>query len=260
MYTLKMSRENIPLTSDEIPKMAKACKFAARTLEHVGGFVRAGITTEELDKIVNDYVLTNGAKSATIGYYGWKWASCTSINDVICHGVPDKTVLKEGDIINVDVTVIVDGFFGDTSKTFTVGKVSPSAQKITDAAYNAMMKGIEAIGENATTGDIGFETQKFTTRQGFYTVKEIGGHGIGKSFHLDPFVPAFGKKGRGDRLIPNTCITVEPMINENNCEVVEIDVPGSTIKAYKTSDGCLSAQFEHTVLITPSGCEILTVP
>ena len=250
----------IPLTKDEIPKMRAAGRQAAHTLEHVGKFVRAGISTNELDKIVHDFTLSQGAKPATLGYHGFPKSCCTSVNGVICHGVPDGTILKDGDIINVDITSIVDGFFGDTSRTFFVGDVSAQAKLITDCAEKAMWKGIEEVKPFATTGDIGFAINKFVTKQGFYVVKEIGGHGIGKTFHGDPFVPSHGKKGRGPKLMPWTCITVEPMVNETAAELGEVDIAGSSHNVYVTGDGSLSAQFEHTLLITDTGYEIMTLP
>jgi methionyl aminopeptidase len=181
------------------------------------------------------------------------------VNGVICHGVPDQTVLKEGDIINLDVTCYKNGFHGDTSATFLVGAVSERARDITDCAYQAMMKGIEAITPNGTTGDIGFAVGKYVTKRGYYPVREIGGHGIGRQFHEDPFVPSFGKKGRGDRLLPWGTLTVEPMVNETSAAYDEIAIPNSSIKYYVTGDQKLSAQFEHTVLITDTGYEILTL-
>jgi methionyl aminopeptidase len=253
-------RKNIPMTLDEVKSMAKSCQLAARTLEHVAPFIKPGITTLEIDQIIHDFILRNNATPATLGYFGYPKSCCTSINEVVCHGVPGPTVVKDGDIINVDVTTIVDGFYGDTSRTFLVGNVSEKAKKITQCAEQAMYKGIEAIVPKGFTGDIGFETNKYVTRSGFHTVKEIGGHGVGRKFHLDPFVPAWGKKGRGELLQPYTCITVEPMINEGTDQIVEYDIPGSSIKYYVTSDRSLSAQFEHTVLITETGYEILTVP
>ena len=249
-----------PLTKDEIPKMRAAGKLAAQTLVYVEKYIKAGMTTEEINTLVHDYTLSNGATPAPLGYHGFPKSVCTSVNDVICHGVPDGTVLKDGDIINVDVTCIKDGFFGDTSRTYFVGEVSEKAKLITDVAYKAMLKGIEEVRGFASTGDIGFEISKFVTKQGFSVVRDIGGHGIGKIFHDDPFVPSYGKKGRGPKLMPWCCITVEPMINETAADLVEIDIPGSTIKYYVTGDHTLSAQFEHTVLITDTGYEIMTLP
>ncbi|MDZ4083961.1 MAG: type I methionyl aminopeptidase [Bdellovibrionales bacterium] len=247
-------------TKDEIKLMAKVGKLAARCHEHTGKFVRPGITTDELDKIAYDFTLSHGAKPAPLGYKGYPKSICTSVNHVICHGVPGSEILKEGDIINVDVTCLLDGFHGDTSATFFVGEVSERARKVTEIAKKAMEKGIEAITPFGTTGDIGFAINKFTTKNGFYVVEEIGGHGIGRIFHEDPFVPSFGKKGRGDRLLPGGTITVEPMVNETDAEMIEYPIANSSIQWYITADKSLSAQFEHTVLITETGPEILTVP
>jgi len=249
----------VPLNQDEIRKMEWICRLAARTLQHAGKHVRAGITTDELDSIVYDYTLTNNANPACLGYHGYPKTICTSINQVICHGLPDATLLKEGDIINVDVTSEKDGFFGDCSATFYVGKVSEKAQAIVKAALEARDKGIEAVQPGGTTGDIGFVIDKYVTRQGYTTVKEIGGHGIGRKFHDEPFVPSYGKRGRGERLVPWQCITVEPMVNEGVAAIKECDIAGSSIKYYETADGKLSAQFEHTILITDKGYEILTL-
>lgn len=245
-------------TKEEIATMEKVCQLAAQTLYHTAKFVRVGITTDELNKIAHDFTLSHDAKPAPLGYHGFPKSMCTSVNDVICHGVPDDTVLKDGDIINLDITCLKWGFHGDTSATFFVGEPSKRARDITEAAKEAMMKGIEAITPNGATGDIGFEINKYVTRKGYYPVREIGGHGIGRKFHEEPFVPSFGKKGRGDKLKVGGTITVEPMINENNAEIVEYDIPNSTIKWYTTDDKGLSAQFEHTVLITDAGPRILT--
>ncbi len=249
----------VPLNADEIKKMKFVCRLAARTLSHVGKYVKAGISTDELDKIVYDYTLTNNANPACLGYHGYPKTICTSINQVICHGLPDSTILKDGDIINVDVTSEKDGFFGDCSATFFVGEVSEMARKVVAAALEARDKGIEAVRPHGTTGDIGFVIDKYVTRQGFTSVKEIGGHGIGKKFHDEPFVPSYGKRGRGDLLVPWQCITVEPMVNEGVATIKEVDIPGSTIKYYETEDGKLSAQFEDTIWVTDTGYEILTL-
>jgi methionyl aminopeptidase len=249
-----------PLDKSDIEKMRKVCKLAARTLEHVAKFIKPGLTTDEIDKIVVDFTKSHGATNGPLGYHGFPKSICTSVNQVVCHGLPDDTILKEGDIINVDVTPVLEGFFGDSSATFCVGKVSPIAQELVLVAEQARDKGIEAITPNGFTGDIGFVTDKFVVRKGFSTVKEIGGHGIGRIFHTDPFVPAHGKKGRGEILRPWYCITVEPMINQGSAAVKEISIPHSSIKYYETSDKKLSAQFEHTVLITDTGYEVLTLP
>lgn len=240
--------------------MEKVCQLAARTLEYVGQFVKAGITTNELNQIAHDYTLSHDARPAPLNYNGFPKSICTSVNHCICHGVPDETVLKDGDIINVDITSFKYGFHGDTSATYFVGQVSEAAKKITEVAEGAMYRGIEAITPNGMTGDIGFAIHKYVTRKGYFAVEEIGGHGIGRDFHEDPFVPSFGRKGKGDRLVPFGTITVEPMINENDKDYLEFSIPNSTIRYYETADKTLSAQFEHTVLITDTGYEILTRP
>ena len=233
--------------------------MAAQVLNYTGRFIKPGVTTLEINKIADDYTLSIGGISACIGYHGYPMATCISVNNVVCHGLPSDYVIQDGDILNLDVTVKKDGFFGDTSKTYMVGKVSANATALVDAAYQAMMVGIESIKPHGYTGDIGFETNKYVTRRGYTTVKEIGGHGIGKIFHMDPFVPAFGKRGKGEKIIPWTCFTVEPMVNEGDEDFVEMAIKGSDIKYYETVDGKLSAQFEHTILITDTGYEILTV-
>jgi methionyl aminopeptidase len=245
-------------TAEEIRQMEKTCQLAAQTLYHTAKFVRPGITTDELDKIAHDFTLSHDAKPAPLGYHGYPKSICTSINDIICHGVPGPQPLREGDIVNIDVTCIKYGFHGDTSATFFVGDVSARAKEVTEAAKLAMEKGIEAITPFGTTGDIGFAINKFVTKRGLHVVREIGGHGIGRGFHEEPFVPSFGKKGRGDKLLPWGTITVEPMINETGAAIIEMPIANSTIKWYVTSDKSLSAQFEHTVLITDKGYEILT--
>ncbi len=248
-----------PLSKDEIKKMEYVCRLAARTLNYIGQYVKPGISTNELDKLVYDYTLTNNARPACLGYHGYPKTICTSVNAVVCHGVPDSTVLLDGDIINVDVTSEKDGFFGDCSATFFVGSVSEKARDLVEVALLARDKGIEVIAPGVTTGDIGFAIDKLVTRRGYSCVREIGGHGIGRKFHDEPFVPSFGKKGRGEKLVPWQCITVEPMVNEGVSTIQEIDIPNSSIKYYFTADGKLSAQFEHTVLVTDTGYEILTL-
>lgn len=250
-----------PLSLEEIKKMTLACRIAADSLTYLDKYVKAGISTQEIDELANDYMLTRGAKSACIGYHGYPKYTCTSVNEVVCHGLPSPSVvLKDGDIVNVDVTSWIDGFFGDTSKMYMIGNVSAEARDLVETALIARDKGIEAITPNGFTGDIGFEINKFVTRKGYTTVKEIGGHGVGRKFHDEPFVPSFGKKGKGDRLVPFHCITVEPMVNQGVEDIEEFNIPDSTIKYYNTADGLLSAQFEHTVLVTDTGYEILTLP
>ncbi|MBX2987006.1 MAG: type I methionyl aminopeptidase [Bdellovibrionaceae bacterium] len=249
----------VPLNKDEIRKMERACRLAAETLNYVEKYIRAGLSTDEIDKLVHDFTLSRGAVPAPLGYNGFPKSVCTSINEVICHGLPGGEILRDGDIINVDVTPKLDGFYGDSSRTFLIGNVSDKARDLVEVAKLAMEKGIEAITPGGRTGDIGFETNKIVTRRGYTAVKEIGGHGVGRIFHEEPFVPSWGKKGKGDRLVPFHCITVEPMVNEGTDEIIEHDIPGSAIKWYTTADKKLSAQFEHTVLVTDTGYEVLTL-
>ena len=249
------------LHEDEIPLMRESCRLAARVLEYLGRQVREGISTEKLDRLAYEFILDHKARPAPLNYKGFPKSICTSVNDCICHGLPSSSeILKNGDIINIDVTCEKDGFYGDTSRTFVVGSVSDQVRELIQCAYDCMMKGIEAVRPYGRVGDIGFAIQKQAWKKGFYPVRNIGGHGIGKVFHEDPFVPSFGKKGKGEELLPRACITVEPMINETEEPIREFGIPGSEIKYYRTGDGRLSAQFEHTLLISESaGYEILTL-
>jgi methionyl aminopeptidase len=246
-------------TQSFVKGMEKAGRVAAETLQYAGTLVHAGAKSDEVDKAILEFILSKGAKAASLGYHGYPRATCMSPNEVICHGVPDGWEFKSGDMINIDLAVIVDGYFGDTSATYFVGQPSAKAKDIAQCAYDSMWEGIKAITPNGTTGDIGFAINKHVTRCGYFAVREIGGHGIGRKYHDDPFVPSFGKKGRGDKLKPFTCITVEPMINENDKPYLEHKIPNSSILYYSTVDKTLSAQYEHTILITDSGYEVLTL-
>ncbi len=246
-------------TASDIRLMEQAGRLASEALQYTGKHVRAGITTDELDRIADDFIQSRGAKSACTGYEGYPKAICTSVNEVICHGVPSKRVLKDQDIINIDITVVWNGFHGDTSSMFFVGEPTERAKKLTECAFGAMHKGIEAARAGNCTGDIGFAIEKFVNRAGFHAVRQIGGHGIGRGFHEEPFVPSFGKKGKGFRLLKWGAITVEPMINETSAPIRELEIPGSDITEFVTSDGRWSAQYEHTVLITDGQPQILTL-
>lgn len=239
--------------------MRAAGRLAAEILRYGETLIRPGITTNEIDRLVHEYTLKRGASSAPLGYHGYPKATCTSVNDCICHGLPDERVLQDGDTVNLDVTCLLEGFHGDTSATFFVGEVSAAARDLVDCAEKAMWKGIEEVRPFATTGDIGFAINKYVTKRGYHVVREIGGHGIGRKFHDDPFVPSYGKKGRGEKLLPWCCITVEPMVNQTDAPIQEVGIANSDIKYYVTGDRTLSAQFEHTVLITDTGYEVLTL-
>lgn len=240
--------------------MRAAGKLAARTLEHVSKFIAIGITTNELDKITEDYIRLHGALPAPLGYKGYPKSICTSINGILCHGVPDNTKLKEGDIINVDVTVLLNGYHGDTSATYPVGQISESADKLIKVAHGAMMAGIAMVRPYGTVGDIGFGTSQYVKKNGLFVASQIGGHGIGKGFHEEPFVPSIAAFGTGQKLMPGKCITVEPIVLEKDVPYYDQPIENSQVFIYTTGNETLAAQFEHTVLITQSGYDILTLP
>ncbi len=230
-------------------------QMAGETLSLVGEMIQPGISTEDINTFVHNDTLRRGATPAPLNYKGFPKSVCTSINDVVCHGIPAPHVLlKEGDIINVDVTHIYKGFHGDTSATFYVGQPSEQAIRVTEAARKCLQLGIEQVQPGGRIGDIGAVIQDFAKRQGLNVVRDFVGHGIGRTFHAEPQVPHYGQRGRGPRLRPGMIFTIEPMINlgSHECEILE---DGWTAV---TADGSLSAQFEHTVLVTETGHEVLT--
>ena len=238
--------------------MRRVGRLVGETLEYIAPYVEPGITTNQIDKLVHDFTLKKGAVPAPLGYKGFPKSVCTSVNDCLCHGVPDDTALQEGDFVNIDVTSLLDGYYGDSSFTFPVGNVAEEGLALCRAALGARDAGIKAITPLGTTGTIGHATSEFVEKTPYFICKEIGGHGIGKVFHGEPFVPAFGVKGEGARLMPWSCITVEPIVNLREADMVEYPIAGSSIRYYRTQDGSPSAQFEHTILITEDGYEILT--
>ena len=256
---MNRKRKNTGMSPAEIKKMEIVCQLAAQTLQYAAKLVAPGVTTGYINDAVHEFTLSLDAESAPLNYHGFPKSVCTSVNDVVCHGVPrDDEVLMPGDALNIDVTLKKNGFFGDTSATFFVGDVTDNIKKVTDAAKQGMMVGIEQVKAGNRTEDIGYATNKVVTDLGFHTVKAIGGHGIGDEFHKDPFVPAHGRRGRGELLRKNTCITVEPMVNETSEDFIEFKIPNSSICYYKTIDGTPTAQFEHTILVKKNGYEILT--
>jgi len=247
----------IELKSDaQIEEMRESCVLAAQVLDMIEGHVKPGVSTEELNKICHEYILDHGAIPAPLNYKGFPKSICTSINNVICHGIPDKkAVLKNGDIINIDITTILKGWHGDTSRTFRVGEVSELADKLTKVAEESMYHGIEAVSANGRVGDIGHAIQTHVEANGFSVVREFVGHGIGQSFHEEPQIMHYGKKGKGERLEPGMVFTIEPMVNEGHWKS-KIKHDGWTAV---TIDNGLSAQFEHTIAIKSNGdVEILT--
>ncbi len=245
----------------EIEKMRVAGKLASEVLDFITPFVKSGITTDEIDKLCHDYMVNiqntipAPLNYAPDGHTPYPKSICTSINHQICHGVPGPKALKEGDIVNIDVTVIKDGFHGDTSRMFHVGETSIQAKRLCKLTYEAMWLGIQIVRPGAKLGDIGFVIQDFAEKNGFSVVREFCGHGIGKRFHEEPQVLHYGKPGTGLTLEAGMIFTIEPMINAGKRDIKQMP-DGWTIV---TKDRSLSAQWEHTILVTHNGYEVLTV-
>ncbi len=238
----------------DIVGMQKAGRVAVDLLNHVEEHIRPGITTNYINSLVEEFTKKNHAISAPLNYNGFPKSVCTSINDVICHGIPDDTVLNDGDIVNVDVTPILEGYYADTSKTFFVGSPGKDAEKIVSVARECLQRGILQVKPKNRIGDIGYAIQKYAEGQGCSVVREYVGHGVGFEFHEPPQIPHFGKKGQGIPFVPGMVFTIEPMINlgKHNLHVL------SDNWTVVTDDGSLSAQFEQTILVTNNGFEILT--
>ena len=241
-------------TPKEIEGMKKSAVITKGVLTYLEGKVIAGMTTQEIDDIVHIYTTERGGIPATLGYNGYPKSCCTSVNDVICHGIPGDYVLQEGDIVNIDVTTILDGYFSDSSRMFTVGEISEKAQKLITGAYNCMMKGIEAVKPFESIDVIGEVIDAYAKSQGYSVVRDLGGHGIGLAFHEDPHVNHYKNDYKGMIMVPGMTFTIEPMINEKDYETETLD-DGWTVM---TTDNGLSAQWEHTILVTEDGYEIIT--
>jgi len=243
-------------TPDEQERMRIAGRLAADVLDMIAEHVRPGIATDELDRICHEFIVNEQqAIPAPLNYRGFPKSICTSVNHIVCHGIPGNRVLKSGDILNIDVTVIKDDFHGDTSRMFYVGEPSIISQRISRASFEGMWQGINAIQPGARLGDIGHAVQRFVEPQRFSIVREYCGHGIGRVFHEDPQVLHYGKRGTGMELLPGMTITVEPMVNAGKRDVKLLS-DGWTVV---TKDHSLSAQWEHTVLVTETGHEVLTL-
>jgi methionyl aminopeptidase len=238
-------------------KMRAAGRFNAQLMDEIRKNIGVGITTSQIDQLVHEYTLSHGHLPATLGYMNYPKSCCTSINDVICHGIPDDTCLREGDIINVDVTSIVDGWHGDQSETFLVGRANDEAVAVTQAAFDCMYMAIDALFPGCMVSVIGDAIVAEAHRRGFSVVREYVGHGLGQVFHQPPNIPHFpDRKSRQQRLLPGMCFTVEPMINAGTRFTRLDKKDGWTVR---TRDARLSAQFEHTILMTENGPEILTL-
>ena len=235
--------------------MRRAGAAAARTLAHVGARLCAGMSTAEIDILVRKHTQKLGGVPSQLGYQGFPAALCTSVNDVVCHGIPSRhCILREGDIVNLDVTTCFEGFHGDNSAMFLIGRVTPEAAHVVDVSRRCLEAGIAAVRDGARLGDIGFAIETLAEREGCSVVRDFGGHGIGRAMHCEPSVAHHGRSGRGQRLRAGQCITIEPMINLGGHETTR-DLDGWTIR---TADGSLSAQWEHTLLVTQAGADVLT--
>jgi methionyl aminopeptidase len=240
---------------EDFAKMREAGRLAAEILDYIGDFVKVGVTTNELNDLCHNKIIENGAIPAPLNYKGFPKSICTSINHVICHGIPSDKKLKNGDMINIDVTVILDGWHGDTSRIYYAGKPTIKAQRLCATTYEAMMLGIEQVRPGATLGDIGHVIQKYSEDAGYSVVRDYCGHGIGRVFHTEPNVVHYGQPNTGVILKEGMFFTIEPMINEGKKETILSKHDNWTVT---TRDKSLSAQFEHTIGVTKGGYEIFT--
>ncbi|MBP5344466.1 MAG: type I methionyl aminopeptidase [Alphaproteobacteria bacterium] len=252
-----MDKEEIRIYSEQdMVGIRAAGRLAAEVLDHITPFVKVGVDTESLDNLMNEFIQSKGGASADIGYCGYPKATCISPNHVICHGIPspDK-YLQNGDIVNIDVTVVLDGWYGDTSRMFYVGHPSVKAKRLVQTTYETMMAGVMAVKPGATTGDLGAAMQSVAESAGYSVVRDYCGHGCGGIFHGAPNILNFGRKGAGVKLVPGMVFTIEPMVNVGSFETMTLK-DGWTVV---TKDKQLSAQFEHMVAVTSEGVEILTL-
>ncbi|MBQ6753390.1 MAG: type I methionyl aminopeptidase [Clostridia bacterium] len=242
-------------TSKELELMRVACRISAEALQVAGEAVRPGISTWEIDKIAHDYIISQGAEPNFLGLYGFPGTACISINDEVIHGIPSKSrILKEGDIVSIDLGAKIHGFNGDNAATFAVGTISDEARRLLDTTRESLTEGIKAAVAGGRVGDIGHAVQTYCESRGYGVVREYEGHGVGTKLHEEPGVPNFGTAGRGIRLLPGMTIAIEPMINAGTHRVKQMS-DGWTVK---TADGALSAHFENTIAITDNGPVILT--
>lgn len=240
---------------DAFESMKKVGRLTAECLDLVGNLIKAGTTTKEIDNFVFDFGCAHGAIPATLNYRGYKYSCCTSINHVVCHGMPNNKPLNEGEIINVDVTYILDGWHGDSSRTYAVGRVRRAAQRLMEVTHESLMRAIEAVKPGNTTGDIGYAIQNYAEKERCSVVRDFCGHGIGQRFHDLPHILHYGQPGEGIELKEGMIFTIEPMINLGK-PAVKILADGWTAV---TRDRSLTAQYEHTIGVTKEGCEIFTL-
>jgi len=254
--SIPTNRDGIYIHSAEMfDGMRKAGRLAAEILDEIGPHVVPGVSTATLDQVIQDRIVAAGATSATIGYKGYQHASCISINHVVCHGIPGPKVLRDGDILNIDVTVIVDGWYGDTSRMYWAGKPSRKAERLIQITHDALMQGIAAVKPGNTFGDIGHVIQRFAEAQRCSVVRDFCGHGLGRQFHSAPNVLHYGRAGAGAKLEPGMFFTIEPMVNLGRPETKILSDEWTAV----TKDRSLSAQYEHSIGVTEEGCEIFTL-
>lgn len=243
-------------TPEQINGIRKSCKLAAQALDYAAQFVKEGVTTEYIDSKIDQFITDHNAIPATKGYNGYPKSSCISLNEVVCHGIPSQSeILKAGDILNIDITTILDGYYGDTSRMFWVGEITPEAKNLIEVTRHCLDLGIQQVKPGNYFGNIGYVINKYATSKGFSVVYEFCGHGVGVKFHEEPQVDHTSRKNRGPKMKPGMIFTIEPMINEGR--------PSTTIDrndgwTARTIDHKLSAQFEHTILVTADGYEVLT--
>jgi methionyl aminopeptidase len=254
MKEITLPKGVIIKTARQIEGIRRSSQLTREILDMVGEKIAAGVTTGDIDRWVHDYTVARNAVPATLGYNGYPKSVCTSLNNVICHGIPDDTALVSGDIINVDVTTILDGYYGDASRMFMIGDVSGEAKKLVRVAAECLQLGIDQVRPFADIGEIGFAIEEHAVREGFSVVRDYGGHGIGVKFHEEPHVHHFGGRRRGITLVPGMTFTIEPMINQGRHESRLLKDGWTAV----TIDGGLSAQWEHTVLVTEDGVDVLT--
>jgi len=234
--------------------MRRAGRLAAETLDMITPHVQPGVTTDELDRLCHEFITGHGAISASLNYRGYPKSTCISVNHVVCHGIPGDKRLRDGDILNIDVTVIVDGWYGDTSRMYVAGRAGVKAQNLIDVTYECMWRGIKAVKPGATLGDIGHAIQTYAEENRCSVVRDFCGHGLGRVFHDAPNVMHFGRPGEGEKLVPGMLFTIEPMINAGGYAVKILHDGWTAV----TKDRSLSAQFEHSLAVTEDGFEVFT--
>lgn len=243
-------------TPEQIEGIRKSSQLAGNTLQFISNYVKPGVTTEYLDNLIEQFIRDNGAIPAPLNYNGFPKSSCISPNNVICHGIPSKDVtIKEGDIVNIDITTILDGYYGDTSRMFSIGEIPESTQNLLDATKHSLNLGIQQVKPDNNFGNIGFVIGRYAQMKGYSVVYEFCGHGIGLDFHEEPQVDHIARRNSGAKMKPGMIFTIEPMINQGKPKVVIDEKDGWTAR---TIDGKLSAQYEHTILVTKTGFEVLT--